>query len=92
MVGLRDAFAGELPKAFVVKSPAAAGERDDRVAAAISTHVSSKLARHKALTGGVEFIDAVPKNPSGKIIRRLLRDKQNNEDRTYGMKKSRAKL
>jgi 4-coumarate--CoA ligase len=27
------------------------------------------------LAGGVEFIDAIPKNPSGKMLRRLLRDR-----------------
>jgi acyl-coenzyme A synthetase/AMP-(fatty) acid ligase len=27
------------------------------------------------LAGGIEFIDVIPKNPSGKLLRRLLRDK-----------------
>jgi acyl-coenzyme A synthetase/AMP-(fatty) acid ligase len=27
------------------------------------------------LAGGVEFIDVIPKNPSGKMLRRLLRDR-----------------
>jgi 4-coumarate--CoA ligase len=30
---------------------------------------------YKHLAGGIEFIDAIPKNPSGKLLRRLLRDK-----------------
>jgi 4-coumarate--CoA ligase len=30
---------------------------------------------YKHLAGGVEFLDAIPKNPSGKLLRRLLRDK-----------------
>lgn len=30
---------------------------------------------YKKLAGGVEFVDVIPKNPSGKLLRRLLRDK-----------------
>lgn len=29
---------------------------------------------YKRLAGGVEFIDTIPKNPSGKLLRRVLRD------------------
>lgn len=104
MIGIRDDFAGEVPKAFVVKSAAArsvkpdpsaeanAGENSNNdaiVAAAIRDHVAHHLARHKALTGGIEFIDAVPKNASGKILRRLLRDRDGN---SQGKKVARAKL
>lgn len=31
--------------------------------------------QYKWLKGGVEFIDAIPKNPSGKLLRRVLREK-----------------
>lgn len=30
---------------------------------------------YKKLAGGVEFVDIIPKNPSGKLLRRVLRDK-----------------
>ena len=36
--------------------------------------VETQLAAHKKLRGGVEFIEQVPRNPSGKILRRMLRD------------------
>lgn len=42
----------------------------------IQKHVEEHKARHKWLKGGVEFIDEIPKSPSGKILRRLLRDKE----------------
>jgi 4-coumarate--CoA ligase len=32
-------------------------------------------AQYKWLKGGIEFIDAIPKNPSGKLLRRVLREK-----------------
>ncbi|KAK5311537.1 hypothetical protein LTR93_011690 [Exophiala xenobiotica] len=80
--------AGEVPKAFVVKSNGfARGEDDTSIKQSIIKHIETEKARHKWLTGGVEFIGAIPKSPSGKILRRLLRDKER-EDR----KKNSAKL
>ena len=37
-------------------------------------HVSDNKTQYKWLAG-VEFIDVVPKNPSGKLLRRFLRDR-----------------
>lgn len=33
---------------------------------------------------GVEFIDVIPKSPSGKILRRMLRDKDREQRRQKG--------
>lgn len=52
----------------------------------ISKWVESHKARHKWLKGGVEFIDVIPKSPSGKILRRLLRDKEKEARRAKGAK------
>ena len=38
-------------------------------------HVADVKVKYKRLTGGVEFIDVIPKNPSGKLLRRVLRDR-----------------
>lgn len=38
-------------------------------------HVSDVKVQYKWLAGGIEFIDAIPKNPSGKLLRRFLRDR-----------------
>ncbi|KJZ75725.1 hypothetical protein HIM_04882 [Hirsutella minnesotensis 3608] len=87
VIPIPDDRAGEVPKAFVVKSKTADGKSDVHVAAAISKHVEEHKARYKWLKGGVEFIDVVPKSPSGKILRRLLKDKE-----AQARKKAGAKL
>ena len=45
---------------------------------------SEHVAPHMRLRGGVEFVQEIPRTPSGKIMRRLLREKQ--------IKKSKSKL
>lgn len=41
--------------------------------------MDKRVAHHKRLVGGVVFIDMVPKNPSGKIMRRQLRERAKKE-------------
>lgn len=36
--------------------------------------IKSKVAKHKYLTGGVVFVDEVPKSAAGKIQRKILRE------------------
>ncbi|MBF6600432.1 MAG: AMP-binding protein [Dehalococcoidia bacterium] len=60
-----DAEAGEVPKAFVV--PREPGLDLDEVAA----FVAARVAPYKKIRE-IALIDAVPKNPSGKILRRQL--------------------
>jgi acyl-coenzyme A synthetase/AMP-(fatty) acid ligase len=43
--------------------------------------VASKVANHKKLRGGVVFIDAIPKSPSGKILRKELRELAKRQDK-----------
>ncbi|KAL5313306.1 hypothetical protein ACEPPN_019039 [Leptodophora sp. 'Broadleaf-Isolate-01'] len=77
---------GETPKAFVVKSKNVGLEENDRlIARDICKFVEKHKARHKWLGGGVEFVDVIPKSPSGKILRRLLRD-QDKAKRKEGAK------
>ncbi|EXK27854.1 hypothetical protein FOMG_15703 [Fusarium oxysporum f. sp. melonis 26406] len=68
--------AGEVSKAYIVKSDACGGQPDEALARAICKHVEDHKQRYKWLGGGVEFIETIPKSPSGKILRRLLRDKE----------------
>lgn len=76
MIQVPDNHAGEVPKAFVVKDPAFADKPEDEVSRAILKHVEEHKASYKWIKGGIEFIEIVPKSPSGKILRRLLRDKE----------------
>jgi len=48
-------------------------QEEERTKVAIAKHVSDQKIRYKWLDGGVFFIDTIPKNPSGKILRRLLK-------------------
>lgn len=84
VIAVPDDAAGEVPKAIVVKS-ASAGS-DDTAVHAIKKYVEEHKARHKWLKGGVRFVDAVPKSPSGKILRRLLRDQEKEARRKAGVK------
>jgi acyl-coenzyme A synthetase/AMP-(fatty) acid ligase len=82
-----DEGAGEAPKAFVVKAQSVGLEENERILIRdIQKHVENNKARHKWLKGGVEFIDVIPKSPSGKILRRLLRDKDRETRRQKGAK------
>jgi len=62
----------ELPRAYVVRRPGEEGLKLDE--ATIKKYCSERLAKYKELTGGVVFTDAIPKNASGKILKRILRD------------------
>lgn len=69
VVPVPDEKTGEKPKAFiVVKSSAKVNEED------IMAFVAERVAPYKRLKE-VKFIDEIPKNPSGKILRRVLVEK-----------------
>ncbi|BGP38030.1 hypothetical protein JCM10449v2_001957 [Rhodotorula kratochvilovae] len=79
VIGIPDERKGEAPKAYVVPSPAAAsrlqsgGSRaEQELVASIMKFVADHKIRYKHLVE-VEFIDAIPKNPSGKLLRKDLR-------------------
>lgn len=69
VVGAPDESAGEIPMAFVMRR---SGMNVD--AAELMAYVAARVAPYKKIRA-VEFIDAIPKNPSGKILRRVLKDR-----------------
>ena len=66
VIGKEDLEAGEVPKAFVVRRAGAEVSEDE-----LMGFVAAKVATFKQVRE-VEFIDAIPKNASGKILRRVL--------------------
>ena len=65
-----DEEAGEVPKAFVVIKPGASLNEDD-----VMAYVAERVSPQKKVRR-VEFIDAIPKVPSGKILRRQLVERE----------------
>jgi len=63
--------AGEIPKAFVVLRAGYADLHPDELVA----WTNGKLAAYKNVRE-VEYIDAIPRNPSGKILRRILKEQE----------------
>ena len=72
VIGQHDEEAGEIPVAFVVCQDPAPSQED------IQAYVGSQLSHYKQLHR-VTFVETIPKSPSGKILRRLLRDSHGNE-------------
>ncbi|KAI6196898.1 Fatty Acid CoA Synthetase family [Aphelenchoides besseyi] len=68
VIGISDLKTGEKPKAYIVR-------KDKNVTASeLQKFVADRVASYKQLAQ-VEFVSEIPKSPSGKILRRLLRDK-----------------
>ena len=67
VIGIPSEKWGESPLAVVVRA-------DDSVTEdSVLDHVSGKLARFKQ-PKKVEFVDMIPRNPTGKVLKRVLRD------------------
>jgi acyl-CoA synthetase (AMP-forming)/AMP-acid ligase II len=60
----------ELPRAYIVRRTAGGAPSEAEVHKLITTN----LASFKRLEGGVVFVEAIPKNASGKILKKELRE------------------
>jgi acyl-CoA synthetase (AMP-forming)/AMP-acid ligase II len=69
VVGAPNEASGEIPMAFVVRKDGAYLN-----AAELMNFVAARVAPHKKVRA-VEFIDEIPKSPSGKILRRVLKER-----------------
>lgn len=67
----------QLPRAYVVRRPGS----DENLLneEEVKKFMEKRLAQYKRLDGGVKFVEAIPKSPSGKILKRLLRDEAKRE-------------
>ncbi|KAB0798978.1 hypothetical protein PPYR_06858 [Photinus pyralis] len=76
VIGVPSQRFGEVPHAYVVVKP-------DRIlnTEKLLQHVSSNVAEYKTLKGGITVIDSIPKNASGKILRRELKLQYQSDNR-----------
>lgn len=65
-----DEEAGEIPKACIVLRPGISASTDE-----LMTYVAGRVAPHKKIRR-IEFIEQVPKSASGKILRRVLIERE----------------
>ncbi|KAK5648570.1 hypothetical protein RI129_003462 [Pyrocoelia pectoralis] len=69
VVGIPDERVGEVPTAYVVRNIGANVTEKELV-----QFVSENISINKQLYGGVRFVDEIPKTPSGKVMRNVLRN------------------
>lgn len=70
VVGVPVEGGSEVPRAYVVPRRNGVLSEED-----VKEYVKGHLAEYKQLRGGVRFVDELPKNAVGKILRRELRDR-----------------
>lgn len=70
--------ATEVPRAYIVPAPGVEGS--PKSAQDIMQWLQAKVANHKRLRGGVRFVNEIPKSASGKILRRLLKIRAQEEE------------
>lgn len=69
-----DSESTEIPRAFVVPASNVRVSEHKQLEKDIQDLVASKVAGYKKLRGGVEFVCKLPRNPTGKLLRRQLRN------------------
>lgn len=73
--------ATEVPRAFVVLRDEAQNQNRDHVLRSISGFVADQVSSYKRLRGGVFVVDALPKNPTGKVLKKALKELELAADR-----------
>lgn len=68
VIGVPHERYGEVPKAFVVLKGNAILKPEE-----LQDFIKGKVSEFKELRGGVDFVNSIPKNPSGKILRAQIK-------------------
>ncbi len=58
---------GEAPRAYIVRASGSGLSAED-----VDAFVKKNAASYKQLSGGIEFVESVPKSAAGKILRKDL--------------------
>jgi len=72
VLGVQDEYAGELPKAYIVLKQGV--DQDRRTGEELLKYVKDNKVKYKWVKE-IEFTSEIPKSASGKILRRVLRDR-----------------
>ncbi|ORX74998.1 acetyl-CoA synthetase-like protein [Linderina pennispora] len=73
-----DAQETEVPKGFVVLRP---GTNTSGIVDEIHKWVNKRAIQYKKLRGGIEVVDAIPKSATGKILRRVLKERESQKSK-----------
>ncbi|KAF1950347.1 4-coumarate-CoA ligase-like protein [Byssothecium circinans] len=74
-------------RAWVVLNAKGIELGEETVKVRLDEWVKSRLSRHKWLTGGIEVVDSIPRTPSGKMLRREMRDRYHARIKAEGKSK-----
>ncbi|KMQ48494.1 4-coumarate-CoA ligase [Trichophyton rubrum] len=72
---------GLFPRAWVVLSEEGRRRDANQVVVQLDEFVKSRLSKYKHLAGGIEIVDSIPRTPSGKMLRRAMRDQYHSRQR-----------
>ncbi|XP_042241018.1 4-coumarate--CoA ligase 5-like [Homarus americanus] len=67
VVGVPDERAGEMPRAYVIR-------QDDTTEEDLNKFLEPRVAAYKYLKGGIKFVDELPTNATGKVLKRQLKE------------------
>jgi 4-coumarate--CoA ligase len=80
VVGIPHEFHGELPFALIIPEKKTAAliakypEEEAKLKNLLAKHVADHKIAYKAISGGIEFVDSIPKAGAGKLLRRVARE------------------
>lgn len=85
VIGVPDGQGNDLPRAYIVKGGSRLEERE------IHEYLHSRVSHYKRLRGGVRFVEEIPRNLNQKIMRNVLKEWVEREEKNR-QEKLRSKL